>query len=197
MLDLELFTHTAGAYVYHNGYFLFMFGFGSNHPKNELGIVRFGGHREKGESAIQCVRREVEEEASLDVTFYNNEYTYVEKSDRQGYEKIQMHHQHKPILILRGENDKLSLMYLTYGHGTLTPKMETQGILFLRKEDIQRICARTTTFWEYKDSGGKFLLVDALPETAVLSPHTQIRFLNDLFSLEKNLMERYMGSCIS
>ena len=46
MLDLEKQTVTAGAYILYNGYFLFMFGFGSKKDTNELGVVRFGGHRE-------------------------------------------------------------------------------------------------------------------------------------------------------
>lgn len=85
-------------------------------------------------------------------------------------------------------------MYLAHGHGMPAPKMETQGILFLRKEDIHMICAKDTTFAEYKENGGKFLLARELPESAVLSPHTQIRFLHGLFALEGDLMARYMGS---
>ena len=59
MIDIELNTRTAGAYVFYDGYFVFMFGFGSNHPDNELGVVRFGGYREKDETVIECVTREV------------------------------------------------------------------------------------------------------------------------------------------
>jgi 8-oxo-dGTP pyrophosphatase MutT (NUDIX family) len=63
MVDFELHAKTAGAYVLYDGYFLFMFGFGSNHKDNELGVVRFGGYREKGETSIQCAAREVKEES--------------------------------------------------------------------------------------------------------------------------------------
>jgi len=68
MMDIELNTRTAGAYVFYDGYFVFMFGFGSNHPDSELGVVRFGGHREKDETVIECVTREVKEESSLDIS---------------------------------------------------------------------------------------------------------------------------------
>jgi len=67
MINLEKNTKAAGAYVLHNGYFPFMFGRSTHHKKNELGVVRFGGHREKNETAVQCAVREVQEEASLDV----------------------------------------------------------------------------------------------------------------------------------
>ncbi len=65
MVDIEINPRTAGAYVLYNGYFVFMFGFGSNHKDNELGVVRFGEHLEKGETAIECVTREVKEESSI------------------------------------------------------------------------------------------------------------------------------------
>ena len=69
MINLEKSTKTAGAYVLYDGYFLFMFGFGSKHKGNELGVIRFGGHREKGETVLQCVAREVREESSVDIAF--------------------------------------------------------------------------------------------------------------------------------
>ena len=67
--DLERNTSAAGAYVLYDGYFVFMFGFGSNHTEHELGVVRFGGHLEEGETIVQCIEREVKEESSLDITF--------------------------------------------------------------------------------------------------------------------------------
>lgn len=45
MIAFEINARTAGAYILYDGYFLFMFGVGANHKDNELGVVRFGGHR--------------------------------------------------------------------------------------------------------------------------------------------------------
>ena len=191
MIDIEKNTKTAGAYVLYDGYFLFMFGFGSKHRSNELGVVRFGGHREKGETVLQCVVREVKEESSLDITFYNNTCMYVKK-DNGGCEKVEGNQETNPILVLEGQDSSLSATYLTYGKGILAPDMETQGILLLRKEDISMICAGDTTFGAYQESGGKFLLANPLPGDCVLVPHVQLRFLNDLFTLESELMAAYM-----
>ncbi len=196
MIDFETCARAAGAYVLYNGYFLFMFGFGTNHKDNELGVVRFGGHIEKGETAIQCVAREVKEESSLDVDFYNNKYIYIEKDNGRDYEKIKGDKDNNPILVIKWQDGSISLMYLAYGKGKLVPGMETQGILLLRKEDINLICSRDTTFKEYKDNGGKYILVNPLPEDAILVPHNQLRFLNKLFTLEADLMNDYMKSCI-
>lgn len=194
MDDFEIEAKTAGAYVLYKGYFVFMFGFGSNHKDNELGVVRFGGHREIGETSIQCVTREVKEESSLDVAFYNNKYTYVEKDNGKDYEKVKGNRDINPILVIKRQDNSKSLMYLAYGMGELAPNMETQGILLLRKEDINLICSKDTTFKKYKDYGGKFILVKSLPEDALLIPHSQLHFLNKLFTLESELINNYIKS---
>ena len=159
--------NTAGAYILYNGYFLFMFGF--NADKTKLGVVRFGGHVEPGETAFECVIREVKEECSLDIEFFRTE----------------------PIFVRQVVDGKLSVMYLTYGKGELRPSMETQGILLLRREDIENICMKNMTFKEYKESGGKYILVDDLPEDYYLFPHVQLHFLHNLFTSESELMYEY------
>jgi len=189
MTNLDRRTNTAGAYVLCDGYFVFMFGFGSNHGENELGVARLGGHREKGESAVQCAIREVREEASLDIALYRSPFTYFEQKNE--HRKNKGKQETNPILVLKYDN-RLSLMYLAYGSGALRPAMETQGILLLRKEDIAMICADRLTFGAYKKNGGKFVLVQQLPEQAILVPHTPLRFLNKLFDLESEMMAEFM-----
>lgn len=194
MIDFETNARTAGAYVLNNGYFVFMFGFGTNHKDNELGVVRFGGHLEKGETAIQCVIREVKEESSLDIDFYDNKYIYIEKDNGKSYEKIKGKEDNNPILVIKWQDNNISIMYLAYGKGKLVPSMETQGILLLRKEDINLICSKDITFKEYKNNGGKYILANSFPDDAILIPHNQMRFLNKLFTLESELMTDYISS---
>ena len=194
MLDIEANTKTAGAYVLYGGYFPFMFGFGANHGSDELGVVRLGGHRESGETAIQCAAREVREESSLDTVFYENRTIYVGNPGGGNYEKIEGDRRDSPIFVMRGRENELSVMYLAHGKGTLAPKMETQGVLLLRAEDIERICPGRITLSEYKKSGGKCILAGPLPEDAVFVPHIQLRFLNKLFTLERELMADFMKS---
>ena len=192
MIDININVKTAGAYVLFDGYFVFMFGFGNDHTNNELGIVRLGGHCEINEHSIECIIREIKEESSLDITFFKNKITYYRKNNSIEYEKAITTQEINPILVLNGSDNKYSVMYLTYGHGKLVPQMETQGILLLRKEDVEMICTKNVTLKEYKENGGKFLLAKELPENAVLLPHIQLRFLHDLFELEEDMMENYM-----
>ena len=114
------------------------------------------------------------------------------KKDSGGCEKVEGYQENNPILVLEGQDGSLSVTYLAYGKGNLTPNMETQGILLLRKEDVGMICSGNTTFGAYKESGGKFILAKPLPEDCVFVPHVQLRFLNDLFTLESELMAAYM-----
>jgi len=192
MIDIDNRTNTAGAYVLYDGYFVFMFGLSPRHRENELGVVRLGGHREKGESAVQCAIREVREEASLDIDLYRNPCTYIEKKNR--YQKMKGKKEINPILALKYKS-KFSLMYLAHGSGALRPAMETQGILLLHRENIAMICGSKTTFGAYKSNGGKCILAQPLPEEATLVPHTQLHFLHALFDLESEMMAAFMKGC--
>lgn len=191
MIDTEKYTATAGAYLFYNGYFLFMFGLKNNREGNKLGVVRFGGHRENDETAVQCVIREIKEETSLDLEFYNNKNVYIEKYDLNNYDKIIGDQENNPILLRIGSDNKYSIMYLAYGKGKLKPDMETQGILLLRKEDILNICSHEITFREYKELGGKYILAKPLPDNGILVPNMQLNFLNKLFLLEPDLISNY------
>ena len=191
MIDIGKYTTKAGAYLFYNGYFLFMFGWGDNSKGNKLGVVRFGGHREKNETVVQCVTREIKEETSLDIEFYKNNCVYVEKSDVNDYDRIKGNQENSPILLRIGSDKKYSIMYLAYGKGELKPDMETQGILLLRKEDIVNICSHDITFGEYKELGGKYILAKPLPDNGILTPNIQLDFLNKLFLLEPELISNY------
>lgn len=191
MIDIEKNTTKSGAYIFYNGYYLFMFGWGIDHKDNRLGVVRFGGHREKDETAAQCAIREIKEEASLDIELYRNINTYIEKYNGNIYNKIIGSKSDNPILIRIGPDNNYSIMYLAYGKGELKPDTETQGILLLRKEDIANICSKDITFKEYKDMGGKYILASPLPDDGILSPNMQLHFLNKLFLMEPDLIADY------
>ena len=57
---------TAGVFVNINGYFPFQVG--PTKSGTALGFVRIGGHRENGETGLQCASREAFEEASIAIT---------------------------------------------------------------------------------------------------------------------------------
>jgi len=193
MINIEEHTFAAGAYVLYKGYFLFMCGPGKNHAANELGVVRFGGHRENNESAPQCTAREVKEEASLDIAFFDNAVTYLVDGDICNFEKLHLDLAQNPVLAIRDKRGALSVVYLAYGVGELKPAMETQGILLLRREDVAALCAGEITLGGYRARGGKLLLARPLPDGAVLVPHLQLRFLDLLFAMEPTLMRDYIN----
>jgi 8-oxo-dGTP pyrophosphatase MutT (NUDIX family) len=179
---------TAGAFVLYDGLFAFMVGHGAAHRDNELGIVRFGGHREGNETAEKCAIREVKEEATLDIEIFNSSVTYSENSER-----IDCDIAPRPVLI-RGESDRLSIMFLARARGTIKPNMETQGILLLREKNVRLICSGQITLREYLASGGAAVGVEKFSQDCVLVPHFQLLFLNKLLDCERKLMTDFLKS---
>jgi hypothetical protein len=203
MVDIEKQTTTAGVYIIYKDYFLFMFGYDSNSNTNELGVVRFGGHREKNETLTECVKREIEEETRLNCQLLDNTITYRFNDKSKNFSKVEYSKKlllniPLPILITDRPDKTLSVMYLAYGKGKLRPNMETQGILLLRRQDIDLICSNNITFAEYQKKGGKCILTEKLkkvgenPENFILAPKIQLLFLNQLFKLEPKSMERWL-----
>ena len=159
-----------------------------------------------GETVIECIQREIKEETSLNCDFFNTNIVYKLDEFSEGYKKIKheeinvIDSSKYPIFISNKKNGELSLMYLLHGIGELKADMETQGILFLRGEDIKEICTKKVTFSDYKNKGGKYLLteklgvIDEYPEDFILIPKTQLLFLNKLFDLEPELIKKFEGN---
>lgn len=193
MFNVEADTETAGAYIFHEGYFIFAFGFGSNLNSHELGVIRIGGHREDGETVKDCVRRETKEETSLNCKIITSNISY--HFDGKNYLTLNNSHSNAPIFITERNNNKLSVMYLAQSDDAPTPSAETQGLLLLRQQDIKTICENKITFKDYINIGGKYILTDKLknitdyPSKFTLTPKAQIKFLNYLFELEPKLIK--------
>lgn len=184
---------TAGAYLLYKGCFPFMVGYGKDRKNGLLGLVRFGGHRENNEEPTKCVIREVKEETALDIKFFSSPITYIMRAPTDDYEKEKVKFDDivNPVLIRRGTDNKLSLMYFAYGDGEISPSMETQGILMLTPEDIRKICKRSITLDTFINQGGKALFAETLPGDYIIKPAIQLQFLNNLLIKEPELIEEF------
>lgn len=120
-----------------------MFGFAKKtKDSNILNVVRFGGHKEINENTIDCVKREVEEEAVIDIKFFNNDIAYIKnnlKYEKMNKNNLILDSDLCPIFTIQKENQKLSIMYLIYCSNMPKPSMETQGILLLTVQDLEYI----------------------------------------------------------
>ena len=203
MYNLEEQTKTAGAYIMYNGYLLFMFGFSNDKSSTDLGVVRFGGHKENNENVLSCVKREVKEETSLDSEFYLNNIVYSYKLKEDVFKKIDSYSivtetsEILPMLLELKEDNSLSLMYLLKGFGKLEPSMETQGILLLRFKDLKDICTKQISFKDYIDNGGKYVVTKKLkkvennPKKYKLIPRAQLLFINKFLQVNPKLINYF------
>lgn len=182
---------TAGAFVLCNDLFIFMVG---PNKEGDLGVVRFGGHRENDETIIECLERELKEEASVAVTLANSPTTYyidewdgeLKLIERDLKENI------NPIIIKGNQNGSLSLTYFAYSQEEPKPDFETHGILFLKLKDVELICKEIITIDDFLTSGGKALFQKELKRDVVLKPGVHIKLLSTLYKENPDLIERFM-----
>lgn len=190
-MDLNKQVNTAGAFILVNDCFVFMVGPNQN---NDLCVVRFGGHKENEETVIECLEREVKEEASITITLVNSPITYYTESwDELPFLINQSFNEEiSPIIIKGKENDPLSLLYFAYSDGEPIPDSETHGILFLKLEDVDSICRESITLNDFLKNGGKALFQKQLRKDVILKPGIHLRFLSMLNKEHPDIVSSFM-----
>lgn len=194
-MDLNKQVNTAGAFILVNDLFIFMVG--PNH-EGDLCVVRFGGHRENKETAIECLKRELIEEASINVTPVNSPITYYTKS---WHEKPVLMNQSfrediHPIIIKGEKNGPLSILYFAYTDEEPIPDSETHGILFLRLEDIDLICKESISIGDFLKSGGKAVFQKELRKDVILKPGAHLHFLSLLVEKHSDIINDFVKRCL-
>jgi len=174
---------TVGVYLKINGSFLFAFG--PNQYDGKLGIARFGGHIEEGESIVECVLREVMEETALQVTLISSPVTYkVDAWDSEvlveGNEQMDI----KPLLRI-GQN------VMFFAQSDSDPKLsgETKGIIFLSEYELIKICSNEISYGEFKSWGGRSISRSEYNNDFILHPLGQMRFLARLIQEQPDLLK--------
>ncbi|WP_202710971.1 NUDIX domain-containing protein [Sporosalibacterium faouarense] len=115
MVNLKSYKNlrTVGVFILYKNTFAFMIG--PNKSLDKLGIVRFGGHIEEKESAIECITREIEEETSSEVEIVNSPITYY-KNDWDSGECIKTNDSlpfsKRPVIICVDDNRSTIIFYL-------------------------------------------------------------------------------------
>jgi 8-oxo-dGTP pyrophosphatase MutT (NUDIX family) len=190
MIDIQnARVNTAGAYICIDGYYVFAIGI---RPYNgHIPIVRLGGHREEQETGWQCAVREVYEESNLHITPLLPPTTYLCNWDQIDTELQEIQWQPKvkgepiPKLVVtyrREDKMHLSLMYLAHAEGVPKPSSEVKGLLFLREEEVHRLCQGPLTLEQYLNTGGKAILNAEFDTSLILEPFAQLRLLSRILS---------------
>ncbi len=183
---------TVGAIINVDGRFAFMFR--RNGKTKHLNIVRLGGHVEENESAIEALRRELMEEAKLEVDIVS---APIQLERRHWYARSKRRSEQvvagKVPLLLKGwGRDNPSLIYLCYANETPVPDHETFGIVLLRKEDVVQLCKGPLFIREFLLRGGQLITQGEINDLEVLEAGPHVKFLRDLLENEPELMNKFI-----
>ena len=187
-------VRTSGAYVLYKGFFVFQVG--PTKEGDKLGVVRLGGHREGNEIALDTAKREVFEEAQVEITPFNPNTTFHFNEWNEEPIRTYINEPVVPILIKGYDETSYSIMYLSTTLTHPTPSSETQGLLLLSPENIRLICRKKISLSDYQRLGGVSLLKTELDMDLILQPFPQLIFLSRLLNEESKLMEHYINTSL-
>lgn len=185
-------VRTSGAYVLYQG--LFIFQVGPTKDGDKLGVVRLGGHTEGKETALEAAKREVFEEAQVNIVPFNPATTYYLSEWNKEPTKVNINEPISPILIKGNEESSYSIMYLANTSTLPTPSSETDGILLLTPENVQLICQKKLSLRDYHKRNGLSIIKTELDMDLILEPFPQLVFLSRLLNEESEIMERFINS---
>ncbi|MFZ0576580.1 MAG: NUDIX hydrolase [Psychrobacillus psychrotolerans] len=187
-------ARTSGAYVLYNG--LFIFQVGPTKEGDKLGVVRLGGHREGNETALETAKREVFEEAQVEITPINPYITFYLSEWNEKPTKVNINEPIVPILVKGNEESSYTIMYLSNTLTLPTPSTESKGLLLLSPENVRLICQNKISLSDYKNLDGVSILKTELDMNLVLQPFPQLLFLSRLLNEETRLMEHIINTSL-
>ncbi|HDR8184151.1 TPA: NUDIX domain-containing protein [Bacillus thuringiensis] len=191
MIHIDKNVRTSGAYVMYKN--LFVFQVGPTSKGDTLGVVRLGGHKESDETAVETAKREVKEEAAIDVTILSSPRTYYKENWNEQSKKIKVENEINPILIIDSPDETLSIMYIAHSENEPTPSCETNGLLLLSLHDIELICTGKITLNDYIHQGGNAILKEKMNKDLVLQPFPQLLFLAELLKKDPTLIYHFLN----
>lgn len=187
-------ARTSGAYVLYKG--LFIFQVGPTKEGDKLGVVRLGGHREGNETALETAKREVFEEAQVEIAPINPNITFYLSEWNEEPTKVNINEPIVPILIKGNEESSYTIMYLSNTLTLPTPSSESKGLLLLSPENVRLICQNKISLSEYQNLDGVSILKTELDMNLILQPFPQLLFLSRLLNEETKLMEHIINTSL-
>ncbi|AZJ20651.1 DNA mismatch repair protein MutT [Bacillus wiedmannii bv. thuringiensis] len=191
MIHINKNVRTSGAYVMYKN--LFVFQVGPTSKGDTLGVVRLGGHKEDEETAVETAKREVREEATIDITILSSPSTYYKQNWNAQSKKIKVENEIDLILIIDSSDETLSIMYMAYSENEPTPSSETNGLLLLSVSDIRLICSKAITLNDYIKQGGIAILKEKMDKELILQPFPQLLFLAELLKEDPVLLQQFLN----
>lgn len=191
LIQIDKNVRTAGAYVVYKN--LFVFQVGPTSKGDTLGVIRLGGHKEADETAVETAKREVEEEAAIDIAIFSSPSTYYKENWNAQSKKIRVENEINPILIIDSPDETLSIMYMAHSENEPTPSSETNGLLLLSVSDIRQVCSKEITLNDYIKQGGMAILKEKMNKDLILRPFPQLMFLAELLKEDSVLLQQILN----
>lgn len=191
LIHIDKNVRTSGAYVMYKN--LFVFQVGPTSKGDTLGVVRLGGHKEADETAVETAKREVREEATINITILSSPSTYYKENWNAQSKKIKVENEINPILIIDSPDESLSIMYVAYSKMLPKPSSETNGLLLLSLSDIRLICSKEITLKDYIKQGGIAILKEKMDIDLMLQPYPQLMFLAELLKEDPVLFQQFLN----
>jgi len=155
-----------------------------------------GGHREGDETALETAKREIFEEAQIEIDLFNPNTTFYLSDWNEEPIKVTINEPVVPILIKGNEESSYSIMYLSKTLTLPTPSSESEGLLLLSPENIRLMCREKISLYDYHKLDGVSLLKSELDMNLALQPFPQLLFLSKLLNEESELMERFINTSL-
>ncbi|WP_144488262.1 NUDIX domain-containing protein [Bacillus sp. ABP14] len=191
MIHIDKNVRTSGAYVIYKN--LFVFQVGPTRKGDTLGVVRLGGHKEDKETAVETAKREVKEEAAINITILSSPSIYYKENWSAQAKKIKVENEINPILIIDSPDETFSIMYMAHSENEPTPSAETNGLLLLSVSDIRLVCSKEITLNEYIKQGGMAILKEKMDKELILQPFPQLLFLAELLIEDPVLLQQFLN----
>jgi hypothetical protein len=184
---------TVGSFILYKDTIAFMIG--PDNTGEKLGVMRLGGHIEENESYLQTLEREIKEEGSIEVKLLNSPNTFYKRNwDDNNYNEItdDIALDIKPLIIV-GDKMRSTAVFLSYTEEEPKPSSEACGIIFLKENEIKRICSEKLRLRDFLESGGKLIEQKEIDYDMEMYAGVHLTFLNRLMEDKNNLVNRFIN----
>lgn len=195
MFELSVLSalRTVGSFILYKD--TLVFAIGPDNTGEKLGIIRIGGHVEENETYLQTLEREIKEEASIEVkllsspnTFYKRNWNDSDYSEISDYIDLDIN-----PLIITGTKIHSTAVFLSCAKEEPKPSSETYGIIFLKENDIKRICTEKLRLKDFLDSGGKLIQQKEIDYDMEMYAGVHLQFLNRLIEDKNDLVNKFIN----
>ena len=161
-------------------------------------IYRLGGHIEPGETAWDCLVREVREESTLTAVPVEPRATLLVHRDAEEAPLRVLdgawpaEQGPRPLALIAASDDPtapLNVMFLARAEGRPRPSAEVQGLLLLQPEEVIALSRAPVSLAEFQRAGGQALLAEPLDDELPLAPFLQFRLLARILAERPELLE--------